>query len=155
MERHPATDFAALQREITRDNAISLLGGVACPHCLAVGNYLLFEEIANNGIGIKCRQCETHHPFVKQRIMWLRGEHKRRPNDIVTVAKQCGAYCYNCGSTFAELEALGIALCVHHTRAFAEHGEVYAKVPYCTECHELANFMQRARQRQLKRGKSQ
>lgn len=141
------TDFEQLQRDITRDNALDLLREVACPACGNVGAYQLFDELANNGVGIQCFSCEKHHPFVRQRIMWLRGAEKRRSNDIVTVAKEAGAYCYGCGLTFDELTQLGIGIHVHHTRPFADHGETYKKVPMCAHCHEAVNLMQRIHRR--------
>jgi hypothetical protein len=141
------TDFDKLSQEITRENASELLADVACPECGSVGQYTVFDEINNNGVGLRCDGCGKHHPFVRQRIMWLRGGPKRRSNDIVAVIKECGAYCYLCGETFEDLEKIGIGPTVHHTRAFADHGETYKKIPVCTECHELANFMQRVRAR--------
>lgn len=143
-------DFDKLRAEITRENAVELLAGVRCGECNAVGEYILFNEINNNGVGIRCTNCGKYHPLVKQKIMWLRGRERRRSNDIVAVATECGAYCYGCGSTFEELEKLGVGLSVHHTRAFAENGESYRKIPVCSECHELLNFMQRLRGRQRK-----
>lgn len=145
------TDFEQIAAEITRDNALALLESVPCPYCASVGRFSAFDEIANNGVGLRCDACGKHHPFVKQRIMWLRANEKRRSNDIVAVAQICGAYCYGCGATFEELEALGIGFSVHHTRRFADHGEKYAKIPYCSDCHEIASLMQRMRQRQLRR----
>jgi hypothetical protein len=141
-------DFDKLRIEITRDNALELLARVPCANCQMLGNYVLFNEINNNGVGIRCCECEKYHPFVKHKIMWLRGCEKRRSNDIVAVARECGAYCYGCGYTFEELEQLGVGLAVHHTREFAQHGENYKKIPVCAECHELLNFMQRLRKRQ-------
>jgi hypothetical protein len=136
-----------LQATITRDNALALLATMACPYCGGVGRFQLFDEIANNGVGIQCLACEKHHPFIKQRVMWLRGEKVRRSNDIVAVIKECGAFCYICGITFDDLMAKGIAASVHHTRPFAEHGEQFKKIPVCSVCHELANFMQRTHRR--------
>jgi hypothetical protein len=136
---------------ITRENALEILASVACPACGIVGRYILFEELGNNGIGIRCDGCSKHHPFIKQRVMWLRGNERRRSNDIVAVAQECGAYCYGCGLTFPELDKLGIALHVHHTRPFADHGEQYKKIPLCSDCHEAANLMQRLHRRLLKR----
>lgn len=142
-----------LQATITRDNALELLRKMACPNCSVVGNYQLFDEIANNGIGIQCLACCKHHPFIKQRIMWLRGEKPKRSNDIAAVIRECGAYCYICGITVDELLGKGIGVSVHHTRPFAEHGEQYKKIPVCTVCHELANFMQRTHRRWFENNK--
>lgn len=142
------TDFERLALKITRDNAADLLCDVACPYCGAVGQFDFFNEISNGGVGIRCLACNKHHPFVKQRIMWLRGTMQRRSNDIVAVAKDCGAYCYGCGSSFEDLRKIGVGVAVHHTRAFSQHAENYKKIPICSECHELLNFMQRLRARQ-------
>jgi hypothetical protein len=144
-------DFAA---DITRANALQILAEKACPACGSIGDFLLFDELNNNGVGIKCNGCGKHHPFVKQNVMWLRGGPKqRRSQDIVAVAKECGAYCYVCGLTFEELERLGIGLHVHHTRPFTDHGETYKKIPVCVECHEIANLMQRIHKRAISRAK--
>ncbi|HEY2243414.1 MAG TPA: hypothetical protein VGH47_04220, partial [Xanthobacteraceae bacterium] len=72
-----------MRADITRENAIELLAGVRCGECNAAGEYILFSEINNNGVGIRCKTCGKYHPFVKQKIMWLRGHGKRRANDIV------------------------------------------------------------------------
>lgn len=136
---------------ITRQNALEVLADTACPACQAVGNFQLFDEIANGGVGVQCVACGKHHPFVKQHVMWLRGEDKRRSNDVAAVAREAGAYCYSCGLTFEELLRLGIRPVVHHSRPFAAHGEVSRKIPVCGRCHELMNFMQRIHQQLLKR----
>jgi hypothetical protein len=141
------TEFDELQSIITRENALALLAAMACPHCDSVGNYQLFDEINNNGVGIQCLGCGKYHPFTKQRIMWLRAADKRRSNDIVAVMKACGAYCYCCGTGFEALQASGVGMSVHHTRAFATHGERYAKIPLCTVCHEQATWLQRTMRR--------
>jgi DNA-directed RNA polymerase subunit RPC12/RpoP len=142
------TDFEQLRTVITRENATQLLSDVACPDCGKVGDFQIFDEINNNGRGIRCGSCGKHHPFIKQQIMWLRGEKKRQSNDIQAVANECGAYCYGCGASFRELMDWGIGLHVHHTRGFAATAEQFKKIPVCAECHELLNFMQRIRQRQ-------
>lgn len=146
------TDFDVLAALITRDNALDLLRAVACPYCGSVGRFQLFDEIANNGIGIQCIACDRHHPFIRQRIMWLRGAGKRRSNDIATVMRECGSYCYSCSSSYEELSALGIGFAVHHTQPFADHGEQSKKIPLCAFCHEVINALQRTMQRLLKRG---
>jgi hypothetical protein len=143
--------FETLRAEITRANALELLRDVACPYCANVGEYQLFDEINNNGVGIRCRGCDKHHPFVKQHIMWLRSGEKRRSNDIVAVTKECGAYCWGCGMTFDDLMRYGIGIQVHHTRPFAEHGETYKKIPMCADCHEAANLIQRIHRRLAQR----
>jgi hypothetical protein len=144
-------DFEQLQRDITRETALDMLRDVACPACGIVGAYQLFDEIANNGVGIQCRSCGKHHPFVRQRIMWLRSADKRRSNDIAAVMKACGAYCYCCGNSFEALQACGVGMQVHHTRPFAANGETYAKIPICVVCHEQATWLQRTMKRFIDR----
>lgn len=144
----PSSD--ELATKITRDNALKLLNEVACPYCGVVGYFQLFDEIANNGVGIQCTHCDRHHPFIRQRIMWLRGEGKRKSNDIATVMRECGAYCYSCGRSYEELSALGIGFAVHHTRPFADHGEQSKKIPLCALCHEVINALQRTMRRLLR-----
>lgn len=145
------TDFEQLQRDITRETALDMLRDVPCPTCGSTGAYQLFDELNNGGVGIQCNGCGKHHPFVRQHIMWLRAASKRRSNDIATVMKVCGAYCYCCGNTFEALQMSGIGMSVHHTRAFSEHGESYAKIPLCTVCHEHANLLQRTMKRFIER----
>jgi predicted HNH restriction endonuclease len=85
--------------------------------------------------------------------MWLRGNEKRRSNDIVTVMNECGAYCYSCGNTYEETaQKLGLGFAVHHTRPFADHGERYKKIPLCALCHEVITALQRTMRRVMERG---
>lgn len=140
-------DFVILRDQITRDNALDLLRDIACPHCQIIGAFDLFNEIANNGVGVQCVGCGRHHPFTREKIMWLRGDGKRRANDIASVMKECGAYCYACGHTKDELAAVGVGMAAHHTRPFADHGEQYRKIPLCAVCHEFINAAQRTMRR--------
>jgi hypothetical protein len=71
-------DLENIRGAITRENALALLRDVPCPYCGICGNYLLFDEVNNNGVGLQCNWCGKHHPFVKERIIWLRGDDKRR-----------------------------------------------------------------------------
>ena len=138
-----------LRSEITADNALKLLAGVPCPCCTAVGWLATFHEIGNNGIGLVCKFCDSHHPFAGVQILWLRQDDKpKRSNDIVAVVRDRGNYCYFCGAFLPDLLKRGIGAHVHHSRPFHEHGERYDKIPVCSECHELASFMQRMRKRQ-------
>jgi hypothetical protein len=137
---------APLRGRIARDNAIALLRGIACPRCDAPGDFQLFENTNNHGVGIQCCASGRSHPFIGQGIMWLPQDldkKRRRPNDIVAVAKECGDYCYGCGTPFAFLKALGIAVHVHHTKPYAEHGDDVPKIPTCALCHETLTATQR------------
>jgi ribosomal protein S14 len=127
-------DDASLRRRIARGNALELLRGVACPRCNAPGDFQLFENANNNGVGIQCRACGRPHPFIGQGVMWLPQDpdkKRRPPNDIVAVAKERGDHCWGCGTPFAVLSALGIGVHVHHTRPYAEHGDGAPKIPTC------------------------
>src|SRR5262249_39400351 len=139
---HMIVDWNQLRDELTRDNALERLAVVPCLYCGHVGKFSLFNEIANNGVGLKCDVCDRHHPLIRERIMWLRGGDKRRANDIAAVMKECGAYCYSCGQTFEEMSKRGIGFVVHHTRPFGDHGEQYKKIPLCAFCHEVINALQ-------------
>jgi hypothetical protein len=77
--------------------------------------------------------------------MWLRhGDKKqKRSNDIAAVIQECGAYCYVCGTDFETLRQRRVGYHVHHTRAFAKHGDEIRKIPLCALCHEVASAMQR------------
>jgi hypothetical protein len=132
-----------LADEITADNSGELLASIACPHCGSIGALGTFHEPNNNGTGVICRNCNIRHPL--RGILWLRrGEKKqKRSNDIAAVIEECGAYCYVCGTDFEILRRLGIGRHVHHTRAFAEHGDAFRKIPMCALCHEIASAMQR------------
>ena len=141
------TDWERLREEITRDNALELLRDLPCLYCGNVGQYRLFDEMANYGVGLQCLHCERHHPLIKQRIMWIRGTEKRRSNDIASVMRDCGAYCYSCGRTYNEISKLGLGFAVHHTRPFVDHGEQYKKIPLCALCHEVINALQRTMRR--------
>lgn len=135
---------------ITRDNALALLEEYNCPECGVLGVFSLFENIGNNGVGIRCDACDRSHPFRRMRIMWLRSNNKRRANDISAVTAECGSYCYGCGLGFGELESMRIGVQVHHTRPFAEHGETGRKIPLCADCHEAINLVQRMHRRTIK-----
>jgi hypothetical protein len=143
-------DFERVRDNINRNNWQEVLADVPCPECGAFGVYQVFHEANNNGVGLRCLNCDKRHPFQQQRIMWLRGDEPRRSNDIAAVARECGEYCYICGATFDELRAQGIGLHVHHTRPFIDHGEAGKKIPLCADCHEFANLMQRMRRRKSK-----
>lgn len=139
----PVEAIETLRDQITRENALVLLRYVACPACDVIGDYLLFDEPSNNGVGIQCRVCNKRHPLRLFGILWLRAEGKRRSNDIVAVMKARGAFCYCCGTSFADLQARGIGMHVHHARAFVGHGEDGPKIPTCAVCHEIVTALQR------------
>jgi Zinc-binding domain of primase-helicase len=142
---------APLRDQMNRENALELLRDVACPACGSLGDYQLFDELNNNGVGLQCRACSKHHPFIKQGIMWLRTAGKRRSNDIAAVMKERGAYCYGCGTPFRVLEAHGIGMHAHHSRPFTAHGEDSPKIPLCALCHEIITALQRTMRRLLER----
>jgi hypothetical protein len=143
----PPEAIETLRDQITRENALVLLRHVACPACRVIGAYQLFEEPANNAVGVQCDGCGKRHPLRLFGVMWLRNEGKRRSNDIGAVMKERGAYCYCCGTAFDDLKALGIGMHVHHARPFAEHGEDGPKIPTCALCHEGMSGLQRMMRR--------
>jgi hypothetical protein len=147
----PPEAIETLRDQITRENALVLLRHIACPACRAVGDYQLFQEPANNGVGVQCDGCGKRHPLRMFGVMWLRTEGKRRSNDIVAVMKERGAFCYVCGTSAAELAALGVGMHVHHARGFAGHGEDGPKIPTCALCHEIVTALQRTMRRLVNR----
>jgi DNA-directed RNA polymerase subunit RPC12/RpoP len=131
---------------LTVANAKELLASIPCPYCGSRGTLGLFHEPNNNGTGIVCRSCGQRHPLRAQRVMWLRQDGEKKPkraNDIAAVIKECGAYCYVCGTDFEILRQRQIGRHVHHTRPFAEHGDAVQKIPMCALCHEVASALQR------------
>ena len=139
----PAEAIETLRDQITRENALALLRCIACPACRALGDYQLFDEPSNNGVGVQCRACQKRHPLRLFGVMWLRAEGKRRSNDIAAVMKARGDYCYCCGTSFADLQAFGISMQVHHARGFSCSGEDGPKIPTCAVCHEIVSALQR------------
>jgi len=139
------SDFERIRGEITRDNAVDLLRQhqVACRYCGCIGDFELFDEPANNGVGLLCHHCGNRHPLMDEKIQWLRGDTRRRANDIARVMQQCGTFCYGCGQSYEKLSNFRIGFHVHHTRPFADHGEQYPKIPMCSVCHEINSATQR------------
>src|SRR5262249_37600023 len=151
-EDRGAFDFQALKTELTRSNADGLLREVLCPKCGTVGKYRLFDNSANNAVGIQCGACGKRHPFMGWGIQWIpiAKTDKRRSNDIVAVTAAEGRFCHGCGLNPEELKKLGIALQVHHAQPYANHGNVGKKIPLCSRCHELMSATQRAHRQLLK-----
>jgi len=146
------TDLAQIKDGLTRDNALERLREIPCSSCGTVGDFGTYDVPANNGVALQCLSCGQRHPFISHGIQFLPIDPntKRRSNDIAAVVNACGDYCYGCGKTREELARLSLALTVHHTRPFAEHGEQYAKVPLCSLCHEIVSGGQRLMARLMK-----
>jgi hypothetical protein len=142
----PTADAAPF-RGISRDNALERLRDVACPRCGAVGEFETYTNPNNNGVGLRCRSCRIEHPFrYGHGVHWLPQDpdkKRRPPNDIIALAKECGDYCYGCGTPFAVLKTLGVGVHVHHTQPYAEHGDDVPRIPTCALCHELLSASQR------------
>lgn len=131
-----------LRKCITRVNALELLRAVACPVCKTVGDYQLFAEPNNSGVGVRCRACSAQHPLLAYGVMWIKDEKKRPPNDLAAVLRERGAYCYGCGTPYALLRALGVGMHVHHALPFSDHGDAGPKIPICGVCHYFLNAIQ-------------
>jgi len=131
-----------LRKRLTRANALELLRAVACPVCKTVGDFQLFAEPNNGGVGLRCRACSAQHPLLGWGVMWIKDEKKRPPNDLAAVMKARGAYCYACGTPYTVLRALSIRMHVHHALPFSEHGDAGPTIPVCGVCHYFLNAIQ-------------
>jgi hypothetical protein len=75
--------------------------------------------------------------------MWLRQGKPKRSDDIASIMRECGDYCYACGVGYETLRAAGVGMHVHHTKPFSVVGDKCKKIPLCATCHEIVTALQR------------
>jgi len=129
-----------------------IISNLVCPLCGTRGGIELFEELANNGLGLRCAACERRHPFRDQGLQWIPQSNGRRPNAIATLLKEADHRCHLCGLSKEQLAKIGRALTSHHVDPYAAAGDEGRQIPLCTQCHEIARALQHSAGRLVQRG---
>jgi hypothetical protein len=133
----------AIFKQLTADNAVSMLIRIPCPNCEEVGQFGTFRNYNNNGVGLICLACDEQHPFSSFKCTWLRQGAVKRSNNVQQVMKERGYFCYGCGEDYEVLKAAGIGMHEHHARPFMTNGNDGPTIPLCGICHPVITAVQR------------
>lgn len=112
---------------------------LCCRHCGAVG--LETEHNPNNG-GVRavCPGCGSKQPLLG--VQWLpKATAKRARAGTVTTSEVWeanGNHCSFCGKSRALCERLGIGLTAQHVVPFAEAGDDWPLIPFCSRCQQAS-----------------
>jgi hypothetical protein len=124
---------------VTRDEFLERKASLCCRHCGTVG--LEAEENANNG-GMRpiCRRCGSRGLRCSD-YEWLPKTAQKRPRRAGLVSTRevweaNGNHCSFCGKSRALCERLGIGLTAQHVVPFAEAGDEWPLIPFCSRCQQ-------------------
>lgn len=124
---------------MTRDEFAERRHQLVCQHCGREG--LETERNDNNG-GVRavCSGCGSRTPLLG--VQWLAKVSSKRPKrglvDTREVWAANGNHCSFCGKSRELCERLNVGLTAQHVVPFAEAGDEWPLIPFCTRCQQAS-----------------